>query len=37
VILRAGRSPASAVMFSGMAATPIRDTGSAENLGTLKA
>jgi len=24
-------------MFSGMAATPIRDTGSAENLGTLKA
>jgi len=29
VDLRAGRSPASAAMFSGMAATPIRNAGSA--------
>jgi len=36
VELRAGRSPASAAMFSGMAAPPIREAGSAENLGNRK-
>jgi len=29
VVLRAGRSPASAAMISGMAAPPIRKAGSA--------